>query len=93
MVLPEIRLLQSAIVLAEGLHFSRAADRLNISQSTLSKQIFRLERGLGFQVFKHSHQVPELTDAGRTFIVEALEVVLHRGTCSSIGTVRSQWTQ
>lgn len=77
MVLPEIRLLQAAIVLAEELHFSRAADRLNISQSTLSKQIFKLERGLGFQVFKHSHQVAELTDAGQVFIVEAREVVSH----------------
>lgn len=78
MVLPEIRLLQAAIVLAEELHFSRAADRLNMSQSTLSKQIFKLERGLGFQVFKHSHQVAELTEAGRVFIVEAREVVSMR---------------
>lgn len=77
MVLPEIRLLQSAIVLAEELHFSRAADRLNMTQSALSKQIFKLERGLGFQVFKHSHQVAELTEAGRVFIVEAREVVSH----------------
>ena len=77
MVLPEIRLLQAAIVLAEELHFSRAAERLNVSQSTLSKQIFKLERGLGFQVFKHSHQVAELTEAGRVFIVEACEVVSH----------------
>ena len=78
MVLPEIRLVQSAIVLAEELHFSRAAERLNMSQSTLSKQIFKLERGLGFQVFKHSHQVAELTEAGRVFIVEAREVVSTR---------------
>jgi len=77
MVLPEIRLLQAAIVLAEELHFSRAAERLNITQSTLSKQIFKLERGLGFQVFEHSHQVAELTDAGRVFIPEAREVVFH----------------
>jgi len=77
MVLPEIRLLQAAIVLAEELHFSRAAERLNMSQSTLSKQIFKLEGGLGFQVFKHSHQVAELTEAGRVFIVEAREVVSH----------------
>ncbi len=41
MVLPDIRLLQAAIVLAEELHFSRAADRLHITQSTLSKQIFQ----------------------------------------------------
>lgn len=77
MVLPEIRFLQAAIVLAEELHFSRAADRLNMSQSTLSKQIFKLERGLGFQIFKHSHQVAELTEAGRVFIVQAREVVSH----------------
>jgi DNA-binding transcriptional LysR family regulator len=44
MVLPDIRLLQAAIVLAEELHFSRTSDRLNMSQSTLSKQIFKLER-------------------------------------------------
>jgi len=47
MVLPDIGLLQAAIVLAEELHFGRAADRLNMSQPTLSKQIFRLERSVG----------------------------------------------
>jgi DNA-binding transcriptional LysR family regulator len=77
MVLPEIRFLQAAIVLAEELHFSRAAERLNMSQSTLSKQIFKLERSLGFQVFKHSHQVAELTEAGQVFIVGAREVVFN----------------
>ena len=77
MVLPEIRLVQSAIVLAEELHFSRAADRLNMSQSTLSKQIFKLERNIGFQVFRHSHHAADLTDAGRVFIAEAREVIAH----------------
>jgi DNA-binding transcriptional LysR family regulator len=77
MVLPDIRLLQSAIVLADELHFSRAADRLNMSQSALSKQMFKMERGLGFQVFTHSHQMAELTEAGRVFINEAREVVSH----------------
>jgi DNA-binding MarR family transcriptional regulator len=77
MVLPEIRLLQAAIVLAEELHFSRAADRLNMSQSTLSKQIFRLEQEIGFRLFEHSHQAAELTDAGRVFIAGAREVVAH----------------
>lgn len=77
MVLPDIRLLQSAIVLAEELHFSRAADRLNMSQPTLSKQIFRLERSIGFRIFEHSHQAVELTPAGHVFIAEAREVVFH----------------
>jgi DNA-binding transcriptional LysR family regulator len=56
MVLLDIRLLQAAIVLAKELHFSRAADRLNMSQPTLSKLIFRLEQSLGFRIFEHSHR-------------------------------------
>jgi DNA-binding transcriptional LysR family regulator len=77
MVLPDIRLLQAAIVLAEELHFSRAADRLHIAQSTISKQIFRLEGEIGFQLFVHNHQVVEITDAGRVFVEEAREAVFH----------------
>jgi DNA-binding transcriptional LysR family regulator len=72
-----IRLLQAAIAVAEELHFSRAADRLNMSQSTLSKQILKLENELGFRLFEHNHQAAELTDAGRVFIAEAREVVAH----------------
>lgn len=75
MVLPEIRLLQAAIILAEELHFSRAADRLHMTQSTLSKQILKLERIIGFQIFKHNHQAAELTDAGRVFITKMREVL------------------
>jgi len=48
MVLPEIRLLQAAIALAEELNFSRAAERLRIGQSTLSRRILELEFQLGF---------------------------------------------
>lgn len=77
MVLPDIRLLQAAIVLAEELHFSRAADRLHITQSALSKQIFKLEDEIGIQLFIHNHQVVEITDAGRVFVGEAREVVFH----------------
>ena len=77
MVLPEIRLLQAAIAVAEELHFSRAADRLNMSQSTLSKQILKLESELSFRLFEHNHQAAELTDAGRVLIAEAREVVAH----------------
>lgn len=77
MALPDIRLLQAAVVLAEELHFSRAADRLHMTQSTLSKQILKLERMIGFQVFRHNHQAAELTDAGRVFIAEMREVIAH----------------
>ena len=77
MVLPEMRLLQAASVLANELHFSRAAARLNISQSTLSKQILKLEREVGFQLFRHNHQAAELTEAGRVFVAGARQVIAH----------------
>jgi len=77
MALPEIRLMQSAIALAEDLNFSRAAERLHISQPTLSKQILELESQLGFRLFERTHQIVELTDAGRMFVAEAREAVLH----------------
>jgi DNA-binding transcriptional LysR family regulator len=77
MALPEIRLLQAAIALAEELNFSRAAERLHIGQSTLSKQIIELESQLDLRLFERNHQIVELTDAGRMFVEEARETVLH----------------
>lgn len=77
MALPDINLLQAAIVLAEELHFGRAADRLNMTQPTLSKQIIRLERSIGLRLFEHNHQAAGLTPAGEVFIAEAREVVFH----------------
>jgi DNA-binding transcriptional LysR family regulator len=77
MALPEIRLLQAAIALAQELNFSRAAERLHIDQSTLSKRILELESQLGFRLFERNHQMVELTDAGRKFVEEAREAILH----------------
>ena len=73
----EIRLLQTAIVLAEELNFSRAAERLRIDQSALSKRIIELESQLGFRLFERDHQRVELTEPGRKFVEEAREAVLH----------------
>ena len=75
--LPEIRLLQAAIAVARELNFSRAAESLHIGQSTLSKQIYELESQLGFKLFERNHQTVELTDAGRAFVEEAREALLH----------------
>ena len=71
MVLPEIRLLQAAIVLAEELNFSRAAERLRIDQSTLSKRIMELEGLVGLRLFERNRQLVEPTEAGRHFVEEA----------------------
>jgi LysR family transcriptional regulator, benzoate and cis,cis-muconate-responsive activator of ben and cat genes len=65
---PEVRLQLAAITLAEELNFTRAADRLKITQPALSKQIADLEDRIGFVVFKRNQKRVELTDAGQVFI-------------------------
>jgi DNA-binding transcriptional LysR family regulator len=72
-----MRLLQAAIVLAEELNFSRAAARLRIDQSTLSKQIAMLEEQTDLRLFVRNHQTVELTDAGRHFVEDARSAVLY----------------
>jgi len=77
MVLPEIRLLQAAIALAEELNFSRAAARLRIEQSTLSNRIVELESQIDLRLFVRNHQTVELTEAGRHFVEDARRAVLY----------------
>ena len=74
---PDFRLWQAAVVLAEELNFSRAADRLHIVQPTLSKQILELEQQLGFRLFLRNIQSVRMTDAGEQFVREAREVIFH----------------
>ena len=77
MALPEMRLLQAAIALAEELNYSRAAARLRIDQSTLSKRIAELDSQIDLRLFVRNHQMVELTDAGRHFVEDARSAVLY----------------
>lgn len=77
MVLPEIRLLETAIVLAEELNFSRAAEILHIDQSAVSMRMKDLEDQVGYLLFKRNHKTVELTEAGRKFVEEARIALLH----------------
>jgi len=74
----EVRHLQAVIVLAEELNFTRAADRLHITQPALSKQITDLEESHRFHLFtRDKRRVVELTNAGRVFVEEARSALLH----------------
>ena len=73
----DTRLLMAAIVLAEELHYGRAAQRLHIAVSTLNKQIAQLEEKLGFTLFVRNSKGVELTEAGRAYVEEARASLLH----------------
>jgi DNA-binding transcriptional LysR family regulator len=67
----ELRHLEYFVAVAEERHFTRAAERLLVSQSGLSASVRSLERELGAPLFLRSTRSVELTDAGRALLTEA----------------------
>lgn len=64
--------LEYFIAVVEENSFFDAADSLNISQSSLSKQIIKLEKELGVKLLNRSKRKASLTEAGEEFYKEAL---------------------
>ena len=71
----ETRYLRSFLVLAEELHFGRAARRMNMTQPTLSNQIRSLEREIGDSLFVRDNRNVELSRVGAEFVAHAAGVI------------------
>lgn len=69
------RQIQYAVILSETRNFSEAAEKLNISQPALSKQIIALETELDVKLFDRSTNPLALTAAGEFFIEKSKKLL------------------
>ena len=67
----DVRHLQAFVAVAEELHFGRAAARLQLSPSPVSRTVLELERELGVPLFARGHHQVQLTAAGTALLPAA----------------------
>ena len=72
----ELRQLRYFVAVAEALHFGRAAERLHMSQSPLSRAIRDLERELGLVLFVRTTRRVELTAAGSVLLERSRQALI-----------------
>jgi DNA-binding transcriptional LysR family regulator len=71
----ELSHLRYFIALAEELHFARAAERLQMAQPPLTRQIKQLEANLHCRLFERTSRSTRLTTAGSQFLIKARSIV------------------
>jgi DNA-binding transcriptional LysR family regulator len=77
----ELRHIRCVVCVAKHLHFARAAEELDITAPSLTRQIQEAERLLGARLFHRTKRSVALTDAGEAWLAEAVPALeqLERG--------------
>lgn len=86
----ELRQLEYFVLLAEELNFTRAAERGNVAQPALSRQIRKLEEEFGVPLVDRTTRRTTLTAAGREFLWRARTILEQVGAARSAASEQSQ---
>lgn len=86
----ELRHLEYFLMVSKELHFTKAAEKLGISQPTLSHQIKILEKEIGYSLFNRIGKKIELTQVGEIVQKEALKI---QGSLQSLFSQITEFTE
>jgi DNA-binding transcriptional LysR family regulator len=88
----DLRHVRSFIVLAEELHFSRAAQRACMTQPAMSRLIRELEQEVGVPLLNRTTRSVELTEAGKAFLADSRAAVerLERAAATARRTAKGE---
>lgn len=70
--------LESFVAIAKAKSFSKASEKLFLTQPALSNHISKLEKELGITLFERNNKKTELTHAGQQFYISAQEILNQR---------------
>lgn len=71
----ELRHLNSFVAIVQHKNYSKAAQSMFVSQSTITTHISELEQDLGVRLFYRNHQPVQLTEEGEIFLVRAKQII------------------
>jgi DNA-binding transcriptional LysR family regulator len=71
----ELRHLRYFVAVAEELNFTRAAEKLHLTQPSLTRQVHNLEEELGVRLLNRIKSQVSLTEEGKSFLVDAKRLV------------------
>lgn len=84
-----LKQLSYALTVQETLHFKKAAERCNISQSALSTSLHELEKRLGLQLFERDNKKVLVTPIGKRVLLQARSIMLQVDDLQSFADIQT----